>query len=253
MSETTAVLNTFAVSHFCESARWTLDYKGVEYTEESWAPLLHVTRTWRMKRTYTPILRIGGEVLQESAAICEYIEEHFPEPTLIPKEHREDVLRLADEARSIGPHVRRMAYHAVGQNAELLQKAWALNVGPLEARIQQIVFPLSRRMAFKAMKIDEAHAKKSEQFVREYLSDRDTWFASGRNYLVGERFTLADLTLAAMLSPLARPTEHPFYPHMDLGAASEALIESFRGYQLLDWVRRCYAEHRSGSLRRTPS
>jgi len=53
LNESTAVLNTFAVSHFCESARWTLDYKGIEYAEESWAPLLHVTRTWRMKRTYT--------------------------------------------------------------------------------------------------------------------------------------------------------------------------------------------------------
>ncbi|HET6418143.1 MAG TPA: glutathione S-transferase family protein [Polyangiales bacterium] len=245
MNESAAILNTFAVSHFCESARWTLDYKGVDYSEESWAPLLHVTRTWRMKRTYTPILRIDGEVLQESAAICEYIEERFPEPNLIPKEHRDDVLRLADEARSIGPHVRRMAYHAIGQSPEQLEQAWALNLPSREAKIQQLVFPLTRRMAFKAMKIDEAHAKKSEQFVREYLADRDTWFATGRKYLVGERFTLADLTLAAMLSPLARPTEHPFYPRMDLGAASEALIESFRGYRLLDWVRRCYAEHRA--------
>jgi len=47
-----------------------------------------------------------------------------------------------------------------------------------------------------------------------------------------------------MLSPLARPAEHPFYPSMDLGAASEALIESFRDYRLIDWVRRSYAEHR---------
>ena len=103
-----------------EKARWTLDYKGVHYKEVSWAPLLHMLRTWHLKRTYTPILRTDGEVLQESATICGYIEERFPNPVLIPTLHREEVLQAADEARSIGPHVRRIAYHAIGQTPELL-------------------------------------------------------------------------------------------------------------------------------------
>lgn len=244
-TEEGAVLNTFAVSHFCENARWTLDYKGVPYSEESWAPLLHMLRTWRLKRTYTPVLRIDGKVLQESAAICEYLEERFPEPSLIPEEHREEVLRVANEARSMGPHVRRLAYHAIGQDPTLLEQAWALNVPRREAQAQRLVFPLTRRMAFKAMKIDEAGAKRSEEVVRAFLSDRDTWFGSGRKYLVGEKFTLADLTVAAMLSPIARPEQHPFYPRTEMGAAADALVESFRGYRMLDWVRDCYAEHRT--------
>jgi glutathione S-transferase len=244
LNESPAVLNTFALSHFCESARWTLDYKGVHYKEVSWAPLLHMLRTWHLKRTYTPILRTDGEVLQESATICGYIEERFPNPVLIPTQHREEVLQAADEARSIGPHVRRIAYHAIGQTPELLEQAWSLNVGPGEVRLQRILFPLSRRMVFKGLAIDERGAKKSERYVREYLSDRDAWFKGARKYLVGERFTLADLTLAAMLSPLVRPAQHPFYPRMELGPAAAALIESFRGYRLLDWVRDCYSKHR---------
>lgn len=244
MSESPAVLNTIAVSHFCENARWTLDYKRVPYAEVAWAPLFHIARTWRMKRTYTPILRIDGKVIQESASICEYLEERFPDPELIPAGHRDEVLCAADEARSIGPHVRRVAYHAVGQEPHLLERSWAINLGGVEAAAQKLVFPLSRRMAFKAMRIDAKGAQRSEVIVRQFLADRDGLFSGDRRYLVADRFTLADLTLAAMLSPLARPEEHPIYPRTDLGAASEAVVESFQGYALLDWVRGCYARYR---------
>jgi Glutathione S-transferase, N-terminal domain len=89
MTEAPIILDTFALSHFCENARWALDHKGIAYREQSWAPMLHMFRTWRLKRTYTPVLRIDGEIIQESAAICAYLEQRFPEPVLIPAEHRE--------------------------------------------------------------------------------------------------------------------------------------------------------------------
>jgi glutathione S-transferase len=39
-------------------------------------------------------------VVQESAEMCGYLEQRFPERPLIPVQHREEVLRVADEARS---------------------------------------------------------------------------------------------------------------------------------------------------------
>lgn len=206
MAGSSTILNTFALSHFCENARWALDYKGVSYTEESWAPMLHMLRTWRLKKTYTPVLRIDGRVLQESAGICAYLEERFPEPVLIPTRHREEVLRVADEARSIGPHV--------------------------------------RRLAFKALRINQEGAAKSEAIVREFLEQRDASFSTPTRFLAGDAFTLADLTMASMLSPVVRPAEHPFYPRMAYGEAGEAAVEAMRGYRMLDWVRECYARHR---------
>jgi len=245
MTEATIILNTFALSHFCENARWALDYKRVPYVERSWAPVLHMVRTWRLKRTYTPVLRVEGKTIQESAAICEYLEQRFPEPVLVPPEHRDAVLRTADVARSIGPHVRRLAYFALGQDLKLLERAWALNVGATEARIHKLVFPVSRRMAFKALHVNAQAAEKSEGLVRDFLTQRDGWFGGRRQYLVGGTFTLADLTMASMLSPLALPAEHPFYSRMPLGAASEDVVESFRPYRMLSWARDCYAQHRN--------
>jgi len=71
--------------------------------------MLHMLRTGRLHKTYTPVLNIDGRVIQESAESCAYLEERFPEPVLVPAEHREEVLWVADEARSLGPHVPRMA------------------------------------------------------------------------------------------------------------------------------------------------
>ncbi|MGB5694223.1 MAG: glutathione S-transferase family protein [Polyangiales bacterium] len=243
MTDASIILHTFALSHFCENARWALDYKRIPYTEESWAPMLHIFRTWRLKRTYTPVLRIDGKVIQESAEICKYVEERFPAPRLIPAEHREAVLRASDEARSLGPHVRRVAYFAIGQDLARLKEAWTLNVSSAEARLHKLIFPLSRRMAFKALRVNYKDAKESEALVRRFLADQDDRFDGGR-YLVGETFTLADLTMASMLSPIARPPEHPYYPRMALGDAGDALVDSFRNYRMLDWVKRCYALHR---------
>ncbi|MGB3049584.1 MAG: glutathione S-transferase family protein [Polyangiales bacterium] len=249
MSKAPIILSTFALSHFCENARWALDYKGVSYTEESWAPVLHFFRTWHLQKTHTPVLRIDGKVIQESAEICEYLEKRFPERSLIPVQLREEVLGVAQEARSIGPHVRRLAYWAIGQELELLEQAWALNVGPAEARIQQLVFPLSRRMAFKGMQVSEQATKESEALVRDFLDARNAQFVERDGYLVGDRFTLADLTMASILSPLARPQEHPFYARMAMGKAAEALLESFRSDLMIAWVKDCYARHRSPGVR----
>jgi glutathione S-transferase len=35
------VLVVFGISHFCEKARWALDWHGISYTEVTWPPGLH--------------------------------------------------------------------------------------------------------------------------------------------------------------------------------------------------------------------
>ena len=78
-----------------------------------------------------------------------------------------------------------------------------------------------------------------------YLEEQDPSFRDPTRFLVGDTFTLADLTMASMLSPLARPPEHPFDPRMAYGKAGNAWVEGMRGYRMLDWVRGCYALHRA--------
>jgi glutathione S-transferase len=64
-------------------------------------------------------------------------------------------------------------------------------------------------------------------------------------YLVGDSFTVADLTLAALLAPPVAPEQFP-YPqpqrdHLALAPLRNALADS----GLLDWTREVYRRHRS--------
>ena len=66
-------------------------------------------------------------------------------------------------------------------------------------------------------------------------------------YLVGDRFTIADLTLASLLAPAVAPEQFP-YPqpqrgHPLLAPVRNVLAES----GLLDWTRQIYARHRGSS------
>jgi glutathione S-transferase len=66
-------------------------------------------------------------------------------------------------------------------------------------------------------------------------------------YLVGDGFSVADLTLAALVSPIVAPEQFP-YPqpqrgHPLLGRLREALAAE----GILDWTREMYARHRGHS------
>lgn len=42
MAHTKPKLITFGRSHFCEKARWALDWHGIAYDEIGWPPGLHI-------------------------------------------------------------------------------------------------------------------------------------------------------------------------------------------------------------------
>jgi glutathione S-transferase len=71
--------------------------------------------------------------------------------------------------------------------------------------------------------------------------------ASG--YLVGESFTVADLTAAALLYPVARPAEfaYPMVAHDDLPASWREFLDSLAQRPGGQWVAEIYRRHRGRS------
>ena len=69
----TATLYQFPISHFCEKARWALDYKGVPFQPHNLLPGLHMNTARRLaSNTSVPILDHDGTVVQGSAAIISH-------------------------------------------------------------------------------------------------------------------------------------------------------------------------------------
>ena len=66
----TPLLVTIPLSHFCERARWALDYTGLPYTEQRHAPGFHALAVRRAGgQRITPILAIDAGVIGDSTDV----------------------------------------------------------------------------------------------------------------------------------------------------------------------------------------
>ena len=63
-------------------------------------------------------------------------------------------------------------------------------------------------MVNKVLDITPETAAESDRRMRAVLDDVAGRLADGRPYLLGERFTIADLTFAALAAPLVLPPEY---------------------------------------------
>jgi glutathione S-transferase len=74
------------LSPFCRKVRLSLAEKRIEVDlveERYWERDLDFMR--RNPAGKVPVLKIDGRTLSESAAICEFLEETYPDPPLMPK------------------------------------------------------------------------------------------------------------------------------------------------------------------------
>ena len=156
-------LITFAASHFCEKARWALDWHGIAYDEVGWPPGLHVVlaRSCGAKHTTLPILLDGSEVIQGSGAIIDWAESKAQNPSrsLNPEAALTEAMQIerrADEV--IGPHVRRLAFCRVA--------AWPLTYGQTGAVLSGVGLAPRGRQHDVTDGMARAHAHVRREAIR---------------------------------------------------------------------------------------
>jgi glutathione S-transferase len=233
MISASAVLITIPLSHYCEKARWALDWVAFPYREKSHAPLLHRLATQRNGGGSVPVLVHDGRCFIDSAAILEYADQVCGGDLLYPSdsERRRDVAALEQRFDSqLGPHVRRWAYGELLSQPKLLRSTWSQGVPRLEKALLPLVTPLTRRLVRATYKITPESAQRSLGRVQEIFMQVDQRLRDGRPYLSGDRFTAADLTFAALAAPALFPAEYrgvlPALEAMSTGMRNE--ISKFR-------------------------
>jgi len=92
-----AKLYHFPLSPFCRKVRLCLAEKRIEcelVEERYWEQDTDFLR--RNPAAKVPVLRLDGKTMAESGAICEYLEEVYPDPPLMPRtpDDRYEVRRL---------------------------------------------------------------------------------------------------------------------------------------------------------------
>lgn len=72
--------------------------------------------------------------------------------------------------------------------------------------------------------------------------------ADGRRYLVGDQLSLADITAASLLAPIACPAEHPVYGDAAYQAGMAATLAPWQARPGMVWVRELYRQQRHTGL-----
>jgi glutathione S-transferase len=246
-------LVTIPFSHFCEKARWALDYARAPYREEGHCPGLH-RRAVKLacgKAGSVPVLVLDGDgVLDDSPLIVRWADARATsDRKLLPSGGRELDEALALEHHldvDFAPHVRRYAYfHLLPDRARALE-LMRIATPPLEHTLIRLGFPVLRRFMRRAMRIDEEHATRSRDNVRRVFDAMSERLGDGRPYLLGDRFGAVDLTFAALSTPLLTPAEHPLRRHTQarLPAAMDDEIRRLRETAAGLFALRMYREHR---------
>lgn len=166
----------YPLSPFSRKVRLTLAEKKIEV-------MLIEERYWEQDPGFlrrnpagkVPILKLGNRVMADSSAICEYIEETYPTPALMPKtpEGRYEVRRL-------------IAWFDDKFYAEVTNKLVGERVF---RKIMGTGYP------------DSGNVKTGSRAIKYHL-DYMTELLESRRWLAGNDMTLADFAAAAHLSCL---------------------------------------------------
>jgi glutathione S-transferase len=251
----TATLLTIPFSHYCEKARWALDRARVPYVEKGHMPGFHrlAVRRTGSNRTSVPVLVVDGKTFGDSTDILAYADRTAsPERKLYPQDPRvaAEVCAIEEDLdETLGPHLRRAFYFHLLPERRLVLELFSTRTPLWQGAALRIVYPRLRQVMESFMQIDPQSAAQSFDEVQRIFDGIEKRLADGRPYLTGDRFTAADLTLAALTAPAVRPDEHPAYM-LAIESLPPALAAATREYgqrPIGAFVRRMYAEQRAAN------
>jgi glutathione S-transferase len=243
------VLWHIAFSNFNEKARWALDYKRVPHVRRSLESGLHpgvALVLTRGKHKTFPLLQIDGQTVGDSTAIIAGLERRFPEPSLYPSDpdERRRALDLEDYFdESFGHEVRRLAFWRLLSDDESGLLTLREMAGPLPAPALRAMLPGFRATLFSYYRIDDGTAARARELI-ETGFDLIEAERGGGEYLVGDRFSVADLAAASLIGPVLLPPEFSWQPRGELPPTLESLRQELSQHPAWDWALRTYARHR---------
>jgi glutathione S-transferase len=252
----TPVLWHLEISHYNEKVRWALDYKEVAHVRRAVTPALQQLRALRLRAGRTvPILEMNGRAIGDSTRIIEELERRWPEPPLYPAapEERSRALDLEEYFdEECGHDVRRVLFN---DNLAEPETFLAMLYGPGHPRmgLLKALSPLFCEVVKRRFRVRPDAVEESREKVRAAF-DKIESAAGASGYLVGESFSVADLTAASILGVIVMPPEFTYIKFHDARTAqSRRFRDSLNGHPGFKWVEDIYGRHRGRSAEVTPA
>jgi len=246
----TPVLYIFAISHYCEKARWALDYLKIEYRLQHLSPVSYgkFVRSLGVADTSLPVLVTNSLVLQGSSRIIDWASKQGKAGTpglqtdIDSSVGREIEQRLDDV---FGVHVRRYFYsEALFDQPRAVRRIFATDLRWPQKIVLRLAWSKICKYMIRGMDLGVEQGLASRQIIETELDWLDGLLARDRPYLLGEQFSRTDLVAASLLSPLALPAQHPAYQDLQIPPGVAADLAAWRERPSLRWVRDVYRQYR---------
>jgi glutathione S-transferase len=243
-----------AISHYSEKARWALDHKRVPHRRRA-APVLglHIPASLWLTRgesqTY-PVLELDGRAIGDSTEIIAALEQRYPESPLYPSdpEQRQRALELEDFFdEELGPHIRLLAFHEMGKDRDRFETLVKRTVPAPMARFGTGAVTYARTYTGLRFGVRDEEAAALARIKVLAALDRLEAELDGGDYLVGDSFSVADLSAAALFNPLVMPEEGPLPNDTELPAGLEAFCAPLRERSGYRWIEETYHRRRQRS------
>lgn len=244
-------LYEFSLSHFCEKARWALDYHGLTYQVSDLFPGLHriTTTFWGAPGNTLPLLVYRGRVIQGSGDIITHLDQirrgmQPLRPPLTPRNSQDakraaEIEKWADE--EIGVQIRRVFYGSTIDNTEAITKL--LMVGTprfFQPFYRHLFFPIIRFFMKREMQITPPEIERSKVRLAKAMDQLRGIIKEEGEYLVGGQFSRADIAVASLLGFFSPRRPFPF----PLPESAIQAIAPYHSPTVGAWVDLMYERHR---------
>ncbi len=245
------VLYQFPISHYCEKARWALDYKGVAYQQCNLLPGLHARKLRRwVAGSSVPVLAMNGEYVQDSTAIIDFLDRQISTRQLTPADSAGRAQALQWErfaADHIGDPLRVYFYHYLLQNPRSVIDRFTQG-GPWYGRLfYSLAFPRVRNLIRTGYGVSQQSADAARQRMEAAFTRLEEQLHSN-DYLLDGAFTRADLSVGALMSPMLTPAASSHAAGLVPAEITE-FRRTFRSRPLGDWLTNLYQRHRQANPR----
>jgi glutathione S-transferase len=250
MSAPDLILWHLEVSHYSEKARWAFDFKRVPHRRRAPLPGSHITLAYLLTRgaqTTLPILQVDGRAIGDSTAVIGALEERFPEPPLYPagEEERRRALELEDFFdEELGPHIRLLLFHELARDPERFAAGMERTAPGRLAKSPRAAAAYARALTGIRWGVHDEEAAGLARAKILVAFDRLEEELGSDDHMIGGRFSVADLTAAALFNPLVLPEGGPMPSDEPPPRGLEQFRAGVEGRRGFAWVRETYERHR---------
>lgn len=234
---------------WCEKARWALDHHRVRYRYTEHVPMLgelalRIAAGRARGLVTVPLLVHGDEVLMDSVAIARHAEREGEGAPLFPAEHEDEITAWNQRSEEVMTSGRALLLPRLGRSSGAVRE----QLPPfIPNALRPMLQPLaSSGVSYIARKygVRAEDGPVHESRVRAALEPLRAALAAGRERLVGDTLSFADITMATALQFILPVADR----YIALGPSTreawthQALASEYA--DLLAWRDRLYAAAR---------